>query len=149
MTENPVVHATFTIEREYPAAPDRVFAAWSDPATKARWFAGPDSRHELDFRVGGRELAGGTHDGTELTFETTYQEIVPGERIVYTSALRADDTVTTISLTSVEFVAAEEGTRLVLTEHGAYLDGHEQPDWREQGTRDQLDALGKELAAAP
>ncbi|MBF6173007.1 SRPBCC family protein [Nocardia blacklockiae] len=149
MTQHSVVHATFTIEREYSADPERVFAAWSDPATKARWFAGPGSRHELDFRVGGRELAGGTHDGTELTFETTYQEIVPGERIVYTSALRTGDTVATVSLTSVEFVAAEAGTRLVLTEHGAFLDGQEQADWREQGTRDQLDALDKELAAAP
>ncbi|WP_024801862.1 SRPBCC domain-containing protein [Nocardia sp. BMG51109] len=126
MPEQSVTHATFTIERDYPAAPDRVFAAWPDPATKARWFAG------------------GTHDGHELGFETTYQEIVPDERIVYTSAPSTGGTVATVSLTTVEFVAAEDGTRLVLT---AYLDGHEQPARREQGTGDQLDALGKELAA--
>jgi hypothetical protein len=32
MTETPVVHSTFVIEREYPASPARVFAAFADPA---------------------------------------------------------------------------------------------------------------------
>ncbi|WP_280384447.1 SRPBCC family protein [Nocardia wallacei] len=147
MTEHSVVHATFSHEREYPATPAQVFAAWSDPETKARWLTGGNARHELDFRVGGRELAAGTHDGNELTFEATYHEIVPGERIAYTSTMRSGDTVTTLSVTTVEIAAAQAGTRLTLTEHGAYLDGHEKPQWREQGTGDQLDALGKELTA--
>ena len=34
-----VTHATFTIRRAYPAAPERVFAAFSDPAKKRRCFA--------------------------------------------------------------------------------------------------------------
>ncbi|MFI5781632.1 SRPBCC family protein [Nocardia sp. NPDC051570] len=149
MSDHTVTHATFTLEREYTAAPATVFAAWSDPATKARWFAGGNARHELDFRVGGRETARGVHDGIEMTFETIYQEIVPDERLVYTSTMHWGDTVATVSLTAVEFVATEAGTRLVLTEHGAYLDGHEQPAWREQGTGDQLTALAKELETAP
>jgi hypothetical protein len=33
----------------------------------------------------------------------------------------------------------------VLTEQGAYLDGLEDPAWREQGTGQQLDALDTEL----
>jgi hypothetical protein len=33
----------------------------------------------------------------------------------------------------------------VLTEQGTYLDGLEDPGWREQGTGQQLDALGAEL----
>ena len=54
----------------------------------------------------------------------------------------------TVSLTTVEFTPAEDGgTRLFLTEQGAYLDGQEQPAWREQGTADQLDALAAELKA--
>ena len=52
----------------------------------------------------------------------------------------------TVSLTTVEFTpAADGGTRLVLTEQGAYLDGREQPAWREQGTADQLEALAGQL----
>jgi hypothetical protein len=40
---------------------------------------------------------------------------------------------------------AGDGTRLVLTEQGVYLDGLEDPGWREQGTGQQLDALATEL----
>jgi uncharacterized protein YndB with AHSA1/START domain len=32
MTDRHVTHATFTLERIYPASPARVFAAWADPA---------------------------------------------------------------------------------------------------------------------
>ena len=39
MTADPIVHASFTIERSYAASPARVFAAFADPAQKRRWFA--------------------------------------------------------------------------------------------------------------
>jgi uncharacterized protein YndB with AHSA1/START domain len=42
VTERSVTHATFVVERSYDAAPARVFAAWADPAAKARWFASPE-----------------------------------------------------------------------------------------------------------
>ena len=51
----------------------------------------------------------------------------------------------TVSVTTVEFRPAEGGTRLVLTEQGTFLDGREEPPWREQGTAAQLDALAAEL----
>lgn len=55
------------------------------------------------------------------------------------------DRTVTASLTTVEFAVSGAGTNLVLTEQGAYLDGHELPEWREQGTGDQLDKLAKSL----
>jgi uncharacterized protein YndB with AHSA1/START domain len=143
-----VSHATFTLERSYPVPPARVFAAWADPAAKARWFTpGPGSGHELEFRVGGREVAtGGPDGGPVMRFETLYRDIVPQQRIVYTSTLSTETDLMTVSLTTVEFTPGEDGgTRLVLTEQGAYLDGHEQPAWREEGTASQLDALAAEL----
>ncbi|MGE5292712.1 MAG: SRPBCC family protein [Micromonosporaceae bacterium] len=146
MTDRCAIHATFSIERVYSAPAGRVFAAWADPGAKARWFAGPDSEHQLDFRVGGREIARGRgHDGAVLTFESLYRDIVPGERIVYTSVLSSGDRVATVSVTTVELSAEGEGTRLVLTEQGTFLDGLEQPSWREQGISGQLEALGEEL----
>lgn len=148
MTTTEITHSTFTLERHYAAPPATVFSAWADPSVKARWFAGPDAEHELDFRVGGRERAIGRHDGTVLTFEAHYQDIVPGERIVSCSTLSAGDALSTVSITTVEFVPDAGGTRLVLTEQGTYLPGHEQPAWREQGIASQLDALAAELDAA-
>ena len=146
MSDRSATHATFTLERVYPAGPARVFAAWADPAAKARWFAAPGGEHELDFRVGGREVNRGRHgDGPLLTFEARYEDIVAAERIVYSGTLHAGDTLATVSLTTVEFAASDEGTRLVLTEQGTFLDGHEDPAWREQGTSEWLAALDTEL----
>ena len=92
------------------------------------------------------ERNSGDHGGKLITWESLYREIVPYERIVYTSVLAEDGTVATVSLTTVELVPDGAGCRLVLVEHGAYLDGREQPAWREQGTGDWLDALGPHLA---
>lgn len=149
-SDHSVLHSTFTLERRYPAPPSRVFAAWSDPSEKAMWFAGSGTEHELDFRVGGRETVRRRlpDDGRVLTFVSTYQDIAPDERIVYTGALSADAELATVSLTTVEFAAEGAGTRLVLTEQGTFLDGREQPDWRERGTADWLTALGTALDAA-
>lgn len=80
-----------------------------------------------------------------LTSEALYHDVVAAERIVYTSTLRADDRLATASLTTVQFAAEADGTRLVLTEQGTYLDGMEHPDWREGGTAGELDALAAEL----
>lgn len=145
--EHTILHSTFTLERNYSATPDRVFAAWADPAARARWFTGGESEHDLDFRVNGRETAvrQGKGDDPTLRFESVYHDIVPGERIVCSSTLVSDGRLATVSLTTVEFSPAAGGTELVLTEQGTFLDGMEQPDWREKGTSDQLDALAVEL----
>ena len=149
MTGHRVVHSTFSLERVYGTSAGRVFAAWAGPAAKARWFS-PGGPHELDFRVGGREVNRGRSPGGQaLTFESHYHDIVAGQRIAYTSTLSVDGNVVTLSLTTVEIIPAGDSTRLVLTEHGAFLDGHEQPAWREQGTSGWLDALGAELTDRP
>lgn len=145
MTDYGVKHSTFTLERIYAASPADVFAAWSDRDTKAKWFAAEDDRYSLDFRVGGTEAVHGG-DGVDLVARSEYHDVVPGERIVYTTALFANETLSTVSLTTVQFFRAGKGTRLVLTEQGAFLDDQEQPEWRERGTGDWLDALGHQVA---
>ncbi|HVC79171.1 MAG TPA: SRPBCC family protein [Chloroflexota bacterium] len=149
MKERSVTHATFVVERVYDASPTRVFAAWASPAAKSRWFNGPDggdARYELDFRIGGREVnRGGPPGGPVYTYDARYQDIVPGQRIVYTYDMDMDETRISVSLATVEFRPEGAATRLILTEHGAFLDGHDTPAQREQGTGDLLDALGAAL----
>jgi uncharacterized protein YndB with AHSA1/START domain len=145
MPERSIVHSTFTLERIYPVPTSRVFLAWADPQIKARWFAGNPNNYQSDFRPGGVERNCVVHDSKMITWESLYREIVTDERIVYTSVLSEDSTAATVSLTTVEFVPDGDGTRLVLVEAGAYLDGREQPAWRETGTGDWLDALGRHL----
>ena len=153
MTERSVEHDTFSIERTYPAPPARVFAAWADAEAKARWFGGPaeweSGPHELDFRVGGREAsAGGPTGGSVHAYTARYWDIVPEERIIYSYELLLDGTRISVSLVTVELEPEGTGTRLKLTEHAAFLDGHEVPGMREQGTGSLLDALGETLRGA-
>ena len=140
-----VTHASFTLERDYAAPVSVVFAAWADAEARRRWFANGE-QYEQDFRVGGGEQVRAEQpDGPQLIFTSTYHDIVPDQRIIYTATLATGDELSTVSATTVEFDATNEGTRLVLTEHGMYLPGQEQPQWREQGTTDQLAGLATEL----
>ncbi len=152
MPERSVTHATFVIERTYPASPARVFAAWSSSGAKSAWFHGPaewDRRaeHALDFRVGGREsVSGGPKGGAVHHFEAIYQDIVPDQRIITSYEMRLDDKRISVSLATVELKPAGAGTRLTYTEQGAFLDGYDDAGQREHGTRGLLDQLGAALA---
>jgi uncharacterized protein YndB with AHSA1/START domain len=146
MSERYVEHAIFVVERRYGAAPGRVFAAWSDREAKARWFGSAEDRFELDFRVGGHEL----HEGIDLhgnayTFKALFQDIVPAERIVYTYDMLLGQTRISVSVATAEFRPDGDGTRLVYTEQGAFLDGHDTPAQRQHGIGGLLDALGETL----
>jgi uncharacterized protein YndB with AHSA1/START domain len=151
MTERSVSHATFAVERVYDASPARVFAAWSQPEAKRRWFVGPDnfekSNHQLDFRIGGQEsVSGGAPGGPVYHYQATYQDIVPDQRIVTTYEMLMDDRRISVSVATVELKREGQGTRLVLTEMGAFLDGLDNVQQRQEGTRGLLDNLGKALA---
>ncbi|MGH8962255.1 MAG: SRPBCC family protein [Jatrophihabitantaceae bacterium] len=154
MTETSVQHDTFVLQRTYPATPARVFAAWSDPKAKAVWFTGSDdfdaSEYELDFRVGGREFTRGTVPGGTSTYvyEARIEDIVPDARIIYSYYMLMDGKRISVSVTTVQLKAVDDGTRLTLTEHGAYLDGLDKPEFRQEGVGEQLTALGELLKAS-
>jgi uncharacterized protein YndB with AHSA1/START domain len=154
VTDRSVTHASFVIERTYDATPARVFSAFADPAAKRRWFVGPadggSSEHELDFRVGGRELSRGTGpDGRPYTYEARYQDIVPDRRIVFTYDMYQADTRISVSLATVELAPEGAATRLIFTEQDAFLDGRDNVADREHGSRELLDALAAELHRPP
>lgn len=151
-TEHSVTHATFVVERTYPATPARVFNAFADPAIKSRWFGNDEmskTHHEMDFRVGGREInRGGPPDGPIYTYDARYEDICQDERIVTSYVMYMGDTRISVSVGTFELKPEARGTRLVYTELGAYLDGYDNPAQREEGTRELLENLATELARA-
>jgi uncharacterized protein YndB with AHSA1/START domain len=152
MTERSVNHVTFAIERSYPAQPARVFAAWADVQAKEIWMDDPDfksdgSVSELDFRIGGHERFGGlTPEGATYRYDAVYYDIVPDHRIVYAYEMYMGDDRMSVSMATVEMVPDQAGTKLTYTEQGAFLDGIDKPEAREEGTAWMLDNLGKYLA---
>ncbi len=142
-----VVHATFCIERTYPVSAAQVFKALTDPAAKAKWFAGGDGytllAREMDVRPGGREhLKGRWETGVVSTFDAVYHDVVADERLVYAYEMHLDDRKISVSLATLELKPADTYTRLVMTEQGAFLDGYDDAGSRERGTQHLLDALG-------
>lgn len=150
MADRSTKHATFTIERDLAAPPSRVFAAYADVRSKARWFVGPEgwekSNLKLDFKVGGRESVSGGAPGQPIHYyNAIYQDIVPDERIVLTYEMHLDKSRISVSLGTTEFKPAGTGTRLVYTEQAVFLDGHDDAGSREQGTRGLFDQLARFL----
>ncbi|SHM50664.1 SRPBCC family protein [Gracilibacillus kekensis] len=140
MNKRIATHDTFVIEKSYDASPKEVFAAWSDPESKAKWFPKADV---FEFRVGGIEKnKGGPPEGPVFTFEAIYQEIVTNQRIVYTYAMDLEETRISVSVTTVEFKDTDSGTQLTFTEQGVFLDGQDTVEHREHGTNILLDHLG-------
>jgi uncharacterized protein YndB with AHSA1/START domain len=149
MSQRSATHATFVIERTYDATPARVFATWADKSAKSQWFGPPDGggEHELDFRIGGREHFEAGMKGAVYAYDALYEDIVADERIVYTYNMHRDGTMISVSVSTVELLAAGDGTHLRYTEQGVFLDGKDAPHSREHGTAELLDKLGQALAA--
>ena len=83
--------------------------------------------------------------GMVTCFEAYYHDVVPEERLVYTYTMHLDERKISVSLATFELKPAGAGTRLVLTEQGAFLDGYDDAGARERGTNGLLDALGASL----
>lgn len=140
----------FTIERRFRQSPEQTFRVFADPDLRQRWFRVPDSwtdrEWSLDFRIGGSELnAGRDESGNHHVYRSRFHDIVRGERIVFAYDMVLDGRLTSVSLTTVELRLDDDGgTHLIFTEHGAFLDGLDDPAEREHGTGlllDRIDAL--------
>jgi uncharacterized protein YndB with AHSA1/START domain len=154
MSARSVVHASFTITRNWKASPNRVFAAFADESKKKLWFGGGDAweplGHSFDFRVGGREQEAGRfkESGVVSSFDCVYLDIVSNERIIYSYTMHLDDRKISVSQACIELKPDGDGTKFVLTEYGDYLDGYDDAGSREHGTNFLMDALEKTLLSA-
>ena len=133
MTGRSTEHGTFTIERSFPVAPARVFAAWSSATAKLKWFGPPRSSEdvELDFQIGGRErfVAEGP-DGGRYTYE-----------------MYRDENRISVSVATIELTPADQGTMLTVTEQGVFLDGLDTVAQREHGTRVLIEQLADSVGS--
>lgn len=145
-----VAHSTFRVERFYPHTPSRVFHAFADKETVRRWRVQDEGceifEFSFDFRVGGAEVSrfsfGG---GPEIRLDAEFQDIVPGQRIVFSYRMAMGAATFSVSLTTVELLPSGDGTRLVYTEQGAFFGGPDTAQGREEGSRLLLEKLAAEL----
>jgi uncharacterized protein YndB with AHSA1/START domain len=148
-------HGQFAIERTYSATAERVYAAWGELGARASWFIGPEGwsevRRELDFRVGGHELLEGRFGNGRVTLYTAhFHALVPASRIVLDYDMHLTGQHHSTSLATIElFPTSNDGTRLLFTEHVAFLDGTESASSREHGTGVLLDKLATYLVLPP
>jgi len=154
MKDRTVTHGTFVIERHYPVTPERVFAAFSDPAKKRRWLLEGKQAEEfnMDFRVGGTEHSrsrfpeGTPFAGTTLGNDSSYLDIVDNSRIVIAYSMSIGDKRISSSLATFELIPTPDGTNLIFTDQGAYFEGADGAQIREAGWRKLLEQLGNEAS---
>lgn len=150
-----VTHGSFTIIRQVPHACERVFEAFAKQEAKAKWFAGPSGwelqERIFDFQEGGRERLKGRHaNGMVTVFDCIYRDIVvpnahePG-RIIYSYVMYLDGKKISVSQATIQIQAEGTGTKLIVTEVGAFLDGYDDAGSREAGTNFLMDQLETSL----
>jgi uncharacterized protein YndB with AHSA1/START domain len=162
MKDLKITHSSFTIEKHYRHAPEKVFDVFKDPAKKRRWMGGennPNSaarkNHGDDFEIISFEMKFSVDEferwkfrvpgGELMRNDTRYHLIVPNRIIVFVYTMDIGDHRMSSSQNTVEFIKDGNGTKLIFTEQGVYFDGPEAAQGREQGTRDLLENLGEEL----
>ena len=114
-----------TLTRIFDAPPERVWQAWTDPRILAQWWvpkgmAAPVC--QLDVRPGGKLLIHLSGYGRINPVKGTFQEVVKGERLVFTNdgyeSLEAAEPVTK-SITTVTI--RESGGKTELNVHTTVL----------------------------
>ena len=125
---------TVTLHRVFRAPPDRLYRAFLDPDTMAKWLPphGFTGRVlSMEARVGGSYRMQFTNfsNGQSHAFGGTYLELVPGERIVHTDSFDdpnlPGEMRTTITfrpvLVGTEVTAVQEGIPAVIPTEMCYL----------------------------
>ena len=140
------VKPSLTLKRRLNAAPEKVYAAWTDPAKIAKWFgpdAGPVTRSVTDVRAGGRySIVFHTDDGEEHNVSGVYREVIPNEKLQFTWAWRS--TPERESLVTV-LIKPDNGGSILTLIHEQFFDDAAR-DRHRHGWTGSLDKLETYLA---
>ncbi|HTW33771.1 MAG TPA: SRPBCC domain-containing protein [Rhizomicrobium sp.] len=114
---------TVRVTHRFAARPERVFDAWLDPKTAAKWLfataTGTITRCEIDPRVGGK-FSIVRLEGIDIEHVGEYLEIDRPRRLVFTFGVPKFSPEMTRVI--VEIVASGEGCELTLTNEGVPAD---------------------------
>jgi uncharacterized protein YndB with AHSA1/START domain len=115
---------TLILTREFAAAPERVFDAWLDPATAARFLfatpAGEMRECTIDARVGGRALIIEQREAGLAEHHLLFDEIDRPHRLVFrfrACLAGAGSEEGDWTRVTIEIAATATGARLTLTHH--------------------------------
>jgi uncharacterized protein YndB with AHSA1/START domain len=94
-----------------------VFAAFASAEAKNVWgdtgdlepAEGAAGAAEFDFRPGGRERFGFKWSDTTYRYDALYYDIVPGQRIIYSYEMYADEARISVSVATIEFAKNGDG----------------------------------------
>jgi uncharacterized protein YndB with AHSA1/START domain len=84
----------------------------------------------------------------KFDFDAVYHDIVWDQRIVWSYEMHLNGARISVSVGSVELDPVPGGTRLVMTEQGAFLDGLDSNEQRRAGTEELLNNLGNYLGSS-
>ena len=143
---NPAAMGAFSAEvpHLYTAAPDRVFRAWTDPASIKAWLAGGE-RAIADVRVDGLYNVEMAHEGRNYPHYGRYLRVEPPRVLEFTwvsEGTHGKESVVTITLTP----SGDGGTELLLRHAG--LPSPESAESHRGGWTGFAERLGARLAAA-
>jgi uncharacterized protein YndB with AHSA1/START domain len=115
---------SLSLTRKYPASPEKVWRAWTDPQALKLWW-GPGkheivSRADLDVRTGGSfRIVFGGPAGTDHDVRGAYKEVVPNRKLVFTWTW-PNSTPDRESLVTVELRPVAGGTELAFRHEGFF-----------------------------
>ena len=140
------VKPSLTVKRRFNAAPDKVFAAWTDPEKVKRWMGPGEVKvlsAESDLRSGGRyRWLMQAPDGEQHDVSGVYREVIANEKLVFTWAWKS--TPERESLVTVTFKPDGAGTLMTLM-HEQFFD-EDARDRHQYGWNGAMEKLEKYFA---